>query len=167
MAFGADDAALRAQAAGLSHVRFVGKVGDVPEFLSRCDVVVVPSRWEAFGQVVAEAKMAGRAVLVADVDGMPEQVGNAGVVADCSTAEALAAALAALPAKPLAAMGKAGREIMARRRARADRCLATPVPCGRSAAHRQFPDRLLAAAPTSTSAGQKRYASTSRFSPKL
>ncbi|WP_353216643.1 glycosyltransferase [Sandarakinorhabdus sp.] len=110
--FGADDAALRAQAAGLPHVHFVGKVGDVPEFLSRCDVIVVPSRWEAFGQVVAEAKLAGRAVLVADVDGMPEQVGDAGVIADCSTAETLAAAMAALPAQPLAAMGIAGRQIM-------------------------------------------------------
>jgi glycosyltransferase involved in cell wall biosynthesis len=110
--FGADDAALRAQAAGLPHVQFVGKVDDVPDFLSRCDVVVVPSRWEAFGQVVAEAKMAGRAVLVADVDGMPEQVGDAGIVADCSTAESLATALAALAAQPLAAMGAAGRAAM-------------------------------------------------------
>ncbi len=110
--FGADDAALRAQAAGLSHVSFVGRVDDVPDFLSRCDVIVVPSRWEAFGQVVAEAKMAGRAVLVADVDGMPEQVGDAGVIADCSTAESLAAALASLPSQPLAAMGAAGRAAM-------------------------------------------------------
>lgn len=110
--FGADDAALRAQAAGLPHVRFVGKVDDVPDFLSRCDVIVVPSRWEAFGQVVAEAKMAGRAVLVADVDGMPEQIGDAGMVVDCRTAEALAGALAALPAMPLAAMGAAGRHAM-------------------------------------------------------
>jgi glycosyltransferase involved in cell wall biosynthesis len=110
--FGTDDAALRQQAAGLANVSFVGKVGDVPDFLSRCDVVVVPSRWEAFGLVVAEAKMAGRAVLVADVDGMPEQVGNAGVIADCRTAETLAAALAALPAQPLAAMGAAGRAAM-------------------------------------------------------
>jgi glycosyltransferase involved in cell wall biosynthesis len=110
--FGADDAALRAQAAGLPHVRFVGKVDDVPGFLSRCDVIVVPSRWEAFGQVVAEAKLAGRAVLVADVDGMPEQIGDAGIIADCGTAMALAAALAALPTQPLAAMGAAGRHMM-------------------------------------------------------
>lgn len=110
--FGADDEALRAQAAGLPHVRFVGKVDDVPDFLSRCDVIIVPSRWEAFGQVIAEAKMAGRAVLVADVDGMPEQVGDAGVVADCRTAETLAAALTELPAQPLAAMGNAGRQTM-------------------------------------------------------
>ncbi len=110
--FGADDAALRAQASDLANVSFVGKVSDVPDFLSRCDVIVVPSRWEAFGQVVAEAKMAARPVLVADVDGMPEQVGFAGVVADCRTAETLAAALAALPAQPLAAMGAAGRAAM-------------------------------------------------------
>jgi hypothetical protein len=51
-------------------------------------------------------------VLVADVDGMPEQVGDAGVVADCSTAESLAAALASLPALPLADMGAAGRAAM-------------------------------------------------------
>ena len=110
--FGADDSALRARAAGLPHVRFIGKIDDVPDFLSRCDVIVVPSRWEAFGQVVAEAKMAARAVLVADVDGMPEQIGEAGVIADCSTAQSLALALAALPAQPLSAMGAAGRRVM-------------------------------------------------------
>ncbi len=110
--FGADDAALRTRAAGLPHVHFVGKVDNVPDFLSRCDAIVVPSRWEAFGQVVAEAKMAGRAVLVADVDGMPEQIGDAGVIANCGTAETLALALSALPAQPLSAMGAAGRRAM-------------------------------------------------------
>ena len=133
--FGADDAALRSRAAGLPHVRFVGKVDDVHDFLSRCDVIVVPSRWEAFGQVVAEAKMAGRAVLVADVDGMPEQIGDAGVVADCGTAETLALALAALPGQPLSAMGAAGRRIMqAAERERIEAWQALFVRHGKSAA---------------------------------
>jgi phage gpG-like protein len=66
----------------------------------------------AFGQVVAEAKMAGRAVLVADVDGLPEQIGKAGVIADCSSAQTLALALAALPAQPLMDMGVAGHRAM-------------------------------------------------------
>ena len=111
--FGEEEALLRSLAEGMTNVEFVGKVTDVARFMAGCDAVVVPSRWEAFGQVVAEAKMAGRAVVVADIDGMPEQVGTAGLVADCSAPDTLAAAIAWLETQALDQVGAAGRSNMA------------------------------------------------------
>lgn len=47
---------------------------DVPDFLSRCDVVAIPSRWEAGGLINIGAREAGRPILVSPVDGLPEQL---------------------------------------------------------------------------------------------
>lgn len=111
--FGPEDAALRKAAADLPHVEFVGRVEDVPGFLARCDAIVIPSRWETFGQVAEEAKGAGRPIVVANVDALPAHVGRAGLVADCSIPESLAATLRTLPECPLRAMGEAGRASLA------------------------------------------------------
>ncbi len=107
--FGAEAAALKARANGAANIEFVGKITDVAAFIAGTDVVVVPSRWEAFGQVAQEARLGSRPVVVASVDGLPEQVGDAGLVVDCSNAATLAAALASLPEQPLAAMATAAR----------------------------------------------------------
>lgn len=118
--FGPDEPLLRrlADNAGLAEgrnpqVRFVGKVDDVAAFVAEADVVVVPSRWEAFGQVVAEAMLAGRPVLVSDVDGMPEQLPDPSWVADCATPERLARAIRAICPASLAKVGVANRDAMA------------------------------------------------------
>lgn len=117
--FGPDEALLRVLAREVPHtgddpqVRFVGRVDNVAAFLAEADIVVVPSRWEAFGQVVAEAMLAGRPVLVADVDGMPEQVRGHGWIADCSTAESLARAIRQLDRLSFPAVGKTNRAAMA------------------------------------------------------
>lgn len=103
---------LRARAEGLDHVNFIGRVDDVERFYGQCDIVVMPSRWEAFGQVAAEARRAGRPILVADVDGLTEQVGEAGQTADCSDARQLAAAIIAMAKAPLPAMAAAARRSM-------------------------------------------------------
>ena len=110
--FGPDEAALRGLAA--LDVRFVGKVTDVAEFLAEVDVVAVPSCWEAFGMVANEAREAGRALLVAPVDGLVEQVcdaqaGNAGLVVDFTCEAEVRAAVAALTPDAVWAMGRAGR----------------------------------------------------------
>jgi len=107
--FGPDEAALRARAAGMSNVEFVGKITDIAGFIATTDVIVVPSRWEAFGQVAQEARLAGRPVVTSTVDGLPEQVGAAGLVADCRCPRKLAAELARLPGLPLGAMAVAAR----------------------------------------------------------
>jgi len=42
------------------------------------DIAVMPSRWEPFGLSCLEARAAGRPVMVAPVDGLPEQVARGG-----------------------------------------------------------------------------------------
>lgn len=42
------------------------------------DIAVMPSRWEPFGLSCLEARAAGRPVMVAPVDGLPEQVSRGG-----------------------------------------------------------------------------------------
>ena len=108
--FGPDEAQLRALAAGCEAVHFFGKVTDLPGFISQCDVIALPSRWEAYGQVANEAREAGRPILVAPVDGLVEQVGDAGLVLDFADRDSIAAALARLTPQAIAAMGAAGRE---------------------------------------------------------
>ncbi len=107
--YGPEEEALKRQAAGHANIRFVGTVTNLPDFMAGCHVVVVPSRWEAFGLAASEAKLAGRPIVTSAVDGLPEQVGAAGVVADCGNAEALACILRLLPRMELAEMGRAGR----------------------------------------------------------
>ncbi len=107
--FGVDEPRLRAAAEGLANVELTGPVTDVPAFLAMCHAVVIPSRWETFGQVAEEAKAAGRPIVVANVDALPAHVGAAGLVADCETPEALAKTLRSLDGLPLTAMGESGR----------------------------------------------------------
>jgi glycosyltransferase involved in cell wall biosynthesis len=63
-----------AQDSAPGKVRFLGPVSDPWEFLSRLDVLVVPSRREPWGRVAAEALIAGVPVIAADTGGLPEIV---------------------------------------------------------------------------------------------
>jgi glycosyltransferase involved in cell wall biosynthesis len=107
--FGPEEEALKAQAADCPRIRFAGKISDLPAYLAQCDVIAVPSRFEAYGQVANEAREAGRPILVSTAGGLPEQVGSAGLVVDCADPDALLAALQCLPVMPLAHMARAGR----------------------------------------------------------
>ena len=107
--FGPYEAHLKALAGGRSNIRFVGKVNRVADFLAQCDIVAVPSRFEAYGQVANEAREAGRPILVAPVDGLPEQVGSAGLVVDFAHGPAIASAFASLGPARLTAMAVAAR----------------------------------------------------------
>ena len=107
--FGSDEAMLRTKAGDNPRIRFAGKVTDIAGFLGQCHVIAMPSRYETFGQVANEARKAGRPILVSTVGGLPEQVGDCGVVANCADPDMLLAALQALRAMPLEAMGRAGR----------------------------------------------------------
>lgn len=108
--FGDDEARLRAIAGDNPGITFVGKIDDVAGFLAKCDVIAVPSNWEAFGQVANEAREAGRPILVADVDGLPEQVGEAGLVLDFRDTASLGRAFAKLDAATLTRMSQAARK---------------------------------------------------------
>ena len=70
---GPDEAILKALAADLPHVQVEGTISDPASFLNRVDAVVVPSRFEAFGLVAAEARAAGRPIIVSGVDGLLDQ----------------------------------------------------------------------------------------------
>ena len=108
--FGPDEEYLRALAGDTPGISFVGKVTCVADFLRDCDIIAVPSAWEAYGQVANEAREAARPILVAPVGGLPEQVGAAGLVVDFTDPQAITAALRQLTSDRLHAMAVAGRE---------------------------------------------------------
>ena len=107
--FGADEAALRTLADDHPGIRFYGRITDVADFLSGCDLVAVPSRWEAYGQVANEAREAGRPIIVSNLDGLTEQVGDAGMAIDFDDAAAVARAFGGLTQARLEAMSQAAR----------------------------------------------------------
>ena len=113
---GPDEAALRAQSAGLDDVTFVGPRSDIAGFLAECDAVLIPSRWEPLGLVAQEAKAAGKPVIVSRVDGLTEQAEGCGLLVGPENPAALAAAitqLSALPDETLRAWGAHGRATVA------------------------------------------------------
>lgn len=63
-------------------------------------IVVVPSRFEGFGLVALEAMALGRSIIVSDVGGLPEVVGDAGILVPPANPRALAKAIAELISDP-------------------------------------------------------------------
>jgi len=111
--FGPLEDELRRLAGDAPNIHFAGRIDNVAAFLGTCDLVAVPSRWEAYGQVATEAREAGRPILVAPVDGLPEQVGEAGMVIDFTNPDAIAQAFASLDRHRLTAMARAARRSIA------------------------------------------------------
>lgn len=102
---GPEEDALRAQVARLGlgeRVRFPGFVRDAAEYYRMLDVLAMPSRYEAFGLVAAEAMASGVAVVAAPAGGLREVLGDgaAGRVVPVDDAAALAAALRELVTDP-------------------------------------------------------------------
>ncbi|MCG8442868.1 MAG: glycosyltransferase family 4 protein [Caulobacterales bacterium] len=83
-------------------VRFVHGLdgAEVARHYARAAIVVSPSRYEGFGLPVAEAMACGAAVVTSDAGGLPEVVGDAGLLAPAGDAEALAAAISSLVERP-------------------------------------------------------------------
>lgn len=87
-------AALEAEATQLgvtSYTHFLGFVPSPASVMSLMDVVVIPSVWEPFGMVAAEAMSVGKPVAVSRVGGLPEVVedGVSGVVVPPGDPDAL------------------------------------------------------------------------------
>jgi glycosyltransferase involved in cell wall biosynthesis len=82
--------------------RFVGFRDDVWDVLHLCDVVVMPSHLEPFGNVAVEVGAAARALVATEVGGIPEIVrdGETGVLVPPQDPPALAAAVVQLLADP-------------------------------------------------------------------
>lgn len=107
--FGPDAQKLHALADGVDGIRFVGTITDVAAFLETCDIVAIPSRWEAFGQVATEAREAGRPIFVAPTDGLVEQVGCAGKIVDFTSDAAIEAAFSSTSRADLTLMARDAR----------------------------------------------------------
>lgn len=104
----------RAALEGLSEcgpIRFAGHREDAPALLSAFDILVVPSRWEGFGRVAAEAMLASVPVVASTADGLPEVLGECGVLVPPERPELLAEAVIALAEHPdrRAELGRMGR----------------------------------------------------------
>jgi glycosyltransferase involved in cell wall biosynthesis len=111
--YGEDENLLKQLAQGQPNIKFWGTVRDVPAFLSACDVVVIPSRWEPWGNVCVESKASSKPVIVSDVDGLSEQVQDCGILVPSNDPQSLADAIhsiATLPSQTLETWGKNGRE---------------------------------------------------------
>jgi glycosyltransferase involved in cell wall biosynthesis len=109
--YGPDEAALRAAARDLPAVSIGGPTDRPDRFLTGIDAIVMPSLWEAYGLVCAESRAAGRPVLVADIDGLGEQVPAALRIAG-PTAAAIAERITWLAAQDLPRLGESLRGTM-------------------------------------------------------
>ncbi len=95
-------------------VRFLGVRRDIPSLMSAADIFVLPSAWEGFGLVVAEAMACERVVVATDCGGVREVLGDAGfLVPPC---QPLALALALGQALRLPDTEMASRGLLARQR---------------------------------------------------
>ncbi len=79
-------------------VIFTGYVpeNDLPGLYSGATIFVFPSRYEGFGLPPLEAMACGTPVVCSDTSSLPEVVGDAAVLVDPSSVEALAGALASV-----------------------------------------------------------------------
>ncbi len=75
-------------------LRYLGQRQDVAALLAAADVFVHPSLEEGLGQAVIEAMLAGLPVVVSDAGGLPELVGDCGIVVRKGDAAALARGIA-------------------------------------------------------------------------
>jgi len=111
---GPDAAALRAQAAGFAHVSVEGPVASPDALLSEVDAVVIPSRFEAFGNVGLEARAAARPIIVTGVDGLASQaVCIPELIVPPENPQALARAIEWLASQDLARLGDIARRSVA------------------------------------------------------
>jgi glycosyltransferase involved in cell wall biosynthesis len=88
----------------------------IDDYVQQMDGIVVPSRWEAFGLVAAEAMRNGKPAIVADRGGLPEQIidGYNGLVFCPEEPDGLARVLASLDKAELAEMGANARHVWQR-----------------------------------------------------
>jgi len=111
--YGSDEGLLKKIAADHPQVQFMGKIDDIPTFLNNCDVVIIPSRWEPWGNVCLEAKASGKPIVASAVDGLVEQIQGLGLLVPPDDPQALAKAIAQIcemSTEELSDRGIRGRE---------------------------------------------------------
>ncbi len=97
------------------NITFTGHVTDTIAFMNEIDIFVLPSRWEGFGYVLAEAMSAGKPIVAFDISSNPELVENGvnGFLVPWNDQEAFIHALLELINNPdlCDRMGKNGQRI--------------------------------------------------------
>jgi len=94
------------------NVRFTGFRDDVPRLMRAIDILVLPSKNEGFGYVLAEAMSVGKPVVATRISSIPEIVGEGtGLLVPPGDADALAEAILQLVRNPKLAqqMGRDGQ----------------------------------------------------------
>lgn len=109
----AGEGSLRSEMQGRSRVKLLGARSDVPELLAGADVFALASDYEGHPVALLEAMAAGRAVVATAVGGVPEIVGDAGLLVPPRDPGAMAAALVRLHGDA-ELRAKLGREARAR-----------------------------------------------------
>jgi glycosyltransferase involved in cell wall biosynthesis len=97
-----------------SIVRFLGHRGDVPQLIGLSTVVVLPSLAESFPFALLEAMSLGKPIVASTVGGIPELVGDAGLLVRPGDPSSLAEAICEVLGNPSLArsLGAAGRQRM-------------------------------------------------------
>ena len=107
-------AAIQAEASELgAAVRWLGLRRDMPALLDAADGFVLSSAWEGMPLVVGEAMAMEKPVVVTDVGGVRELVGDTGVIVPAKNSDALAEAMLAMMSNTPQvrdSLGRAARE---------------------------------------------------------
>ncbi len=90
---GNEELALRKLAAGDHGIVFKGWATDPIAAFSDVDVVLMPSRWEAYGLVAIEALSAGKQVFCSNTDGLKDHADAGAILVSGRTASAWAAVI--------------------------------------------------------------------------
>jgi glycosyltransferase involved in cell wall biosynthesis len=87
---------LMAELAALPNVTFTPRTDDMRSIYGRSRILLAPSHAESWGRVVTEAQASGIPVIASNVDGLPESVGDGGILVDLPDLPAWERALASL-----------------------------------------------------------------------
>jgi glycosyltransferase involved in cell wall biosynthesis len=88
---------LRIKNFGLGNcVTLAGNISGVNKYLKAFDIFVLPSRKEGFPFAILEAMQAGLPIIATNVGGIPESLGNAGILIAPENPKALAGAMQSL-----------------------------------------------------------------------
>ena len=74
--YGPWEAFLNEHSIDQKNIFVVGKIKDSFSFLSKIDILIVPSIREPFGNVIVEAGLCNKAVIASNVDGIPEIINS-------------------------------------------------------------------------------------------
>lgn len=100
---------------GSDNITFLGWIDHdiVGKYYSACDVVIMPSRWEAFGLVAIEAMSYGKPVIVSNRGALPELVeeGKTGFIFDLNDENSLESVLNNLDKNQLFIMGREAEKV--------------------------------------------------------